>query len=439
MGTYVTLSNCTTAISSLSYSPNGNQAQHSRVSGKLLFSNHKGRQPQLGREIVPNDLRPLVPAKERLYFWRTPYGDQQLNKLHNMLPVELAHATCLTIRSALKPETVSTYAAGILRFTQFCDKWHIPESERMPASYALLCAFISAHVGKKAGKTIKTWLSGIHAWHTTNHAPWYGDDKWVHLCRSVANREGTIHEKPARPPVSFDHLLALYRAIDLNIPLHAAIWAAATFAFFACRRLGEILIKNRSNVDRRYNVLRSANPTFKSHDISSKSVGFHTPWTKVTKEKGADVVVTARADRLCPVAAFLQHLLINNDLPADAPLFSYKCGDGSWSPLLRNVFLDFVNRVWSDACLDHVYGHSFRIGGAAALLLAGVPPEVVAATGGWTSLSFLLYWRRLEDILPKSTTHAYKSADRNFLFSTFEDFRIRCNIPKDFLNTLGAL
>lgn len=308
-----------------------------------------------------------------------------------------------------------------------------------PASYALLCAFISAHVGKNSGNTINTWLSGIHAWHTTNHAPWYGDDKWVHTCRSVANREGTLHEKPIRPPVSLEHLLALHRAITLSIPLHAAIWAAATVAFFGCRRLGEILVKSRSNLDRRYNVLRSTGPRFRFNNASNKSASFHIPWTKVTKERGADVVITARADRLCPVAALLQHFLINNDLPLEAPLFAYKGENGIWIPLPKNVFIKFVNRIWSNAHLDHVYGHSFRIGGAVALLLAGVPPEVVATTGGWTSLSILLYWRRLEEILPKSTALAYTKSDIDFLSTTFENFRARSNIPRNFLDGFNSL
>lgn len=433
--------NTTTSISSSEVKKQelSDQSLRDHVPNDLIFSNQKGRVPQMGRAIVPNERRPGVPAKERLYFWRTPYGDNHLYDLHTSLPRDLAHTTCLTVRSALKPESVSTYGAGVLRFTQFCDEWKIPECERMPASYALLSAFISANAGKSAGNTIKTWLSGIHAWHTTNHAPWYGDDNWVRLCRTVANREGTIHEKPARPPVSLEHLFALYRAIDLAIPLHAAIWAAATVACFGCRRLGEILIKNRNSFDSKYHVLRSANPTFRDHNGSSKSVSFHIPWTKVTKEKGADVVVTARLDRLCPVAACLKHFLVNNDLPANAPLFAYKSTNGKWHPLLKDVFLNFVNRVWSDAQLDYVYGHSFRIGGAVALLLAGVPPEVVAATGGWTSLSFLLYWRRLEDILPKSTSRAYNSSDLNFLFNVFENFRKRCNIPKNFLDSFNSL
>ena len=46
----------------------------------------------------------------------------------------------------------------------------------------------------------------------------------------------------------------------------------------------------------------------------------------------------------------------------------------------------FCTDVWLKAALAHVLGHSFRIGDAVELLLAGVPPEIVAATGGWTSL-----------------------------------------------------
>ena len=79
--------------------------------------------------------------------------------------------------------------------------------------------------------------------------------------------------------------------------------------------------------------------------------------------------------------------------------------------------------------LAHVLGHSFRIGGAVELLLAGVPPEIVAATGGWTSLAFLLYWRRMEEILLMSTSKAYNKTQVNHLAVIFEQFRIDHRIP----------
>ena len=79
--------------------------------------------------------------------------------------------------------------------------------------------------------------------------------------------------------------------------------------------------------------------------------------------------------------------------------------------------------------LAHVLGHSFRIGGAVELLLAGVPPEIVAATGGWTSLAFLLYWCQKEEILPMSTSKAYNKAHLDMLAAIFEQFHINNKIP----------
>lgn len=89
--------------------------------------------------------------------------------------------------------------------------------------------------------------------------------------------------------------------------------------------------------------------------------------------------------------------------------------------------------------MDHISGHSFRIGGAVELLLAGVPPEVVASTGGWTSLAFLLYWRRMEEIIPLSTSKAYNSAQISSLSDTFEQFRIRQNISSVDLESAASL
>ena len=49
-----------------------------------------------------------------------------------------------------------------------------------------------------------------------------------------------------------------------------------------------------------------------------------------------------------------------------------------------------------------------RRAGSRSLLLAGVSPEIITATGGWTSLAFLLYWRQMEEILPPmNTSKAY--------------------------------
>jgi pimeloyl-ACP methyl ester carboxylesterase len=113
-------------------------------------------------------------------------------------------------------------------------------------------------------------------------------------------------------------------------------------------------------------------------------------------------------------------------------MFTYSSND-SWEHMTKHKFMDFCADVWTKAALAHVLGHSFRIGGAVALLLAGVSPEVVAATGGWTSLAFLLYWRRMEEILPMSTSRAYQRSHVDELVKIFEKFRVDNHIPSNFV------
>ena len=202
----------------------------------------KPRKPHAGRKISQNPLRPHVSAADRLFTWDTPHAARHRQHLIASLPPDLVNSAMMSIRGAYAPNTKTTYAAGTLRFTQFCDTWHIDEEARMPASYPLLCAFIGEHKGRQAGNTIRSWLSGIRAWHVVNHAPWFGDDEWVHLARVSANKEGTKHKRSLRAPVSIEHLLALRRALNISTPFHAAVWALALCTFFGCRRLGKLVL-----------------------------------------------------------------------------------------------------------------------------------------------------------------------------------------------------
>lgn len=125
---------------------------------------------------------------------------------------------------------------------------------------------------------------------------------------------------------------------------------------------------------------------------------------------------------------------MNKDVPGTSSLFAYTTAEGRWEHMTKYRFMDFCTEVWSNAALTHVLGHSFRIGGAVELLLAGVPPEIVAATGGWTSLAFLLYWRRMEEILPMSTSMAYRRSHVDDLAKIFEKFRVDNHIPLNFVS-----
>ena len=106
--------------------------------------------------------------------------------------------------------------------------------------------------------------------------------------------------------------------------------------------------------------------------------------------------------------------------------------------MLKQDFLAFVTSIWKSAHFAHVLGHSFQIGGAVELLLAGVPPEIVAATGGWTSLAFLIYWHCMEELLPMSSSKAYKKNHITELASIFEEFCIIHNIPTNLITSMDS-
>ena len=92
--------------------------------------------------------------------------------------------------------------------------------------------------------------------------------------------------------------------------------------------------------------------------------------------------------------------------------------------MTKYQFMDFCTQIWSKAALAHVLGHSFHIGGAV---------EIIAATGGWTSLAFLLYWRRMEEILPMSTLRVYNRSHVDALVMIFKKFRVDNHIPSNFV------
>ncbi|KAE9389948.1 hypothetical protein BT96DRAFT_967873 [Gymnopus androsaceus JB14] len=111
----------------------------------------------------------------------------------------------------------------------------------------------------------------------------------------------------------------------------------------------------------------------------------------------------------------------NTSVPPTFSLFAYLDDQGTPHHTVKSTFLAFCDRIWKSAGLEHVHGHSFRIGGAVELLLAGVTPEVVAAVA-YDSGQILRLKRTLDDYqkannIPNSLINAFK------IFQVNEDQR----------------
>ena len=114
-----------------------------------------------------------MPACEHITTWLTPFGVNHKNSLATFLPLYLILQAHSLIMKSIVPSTLGNYAAGLLCFTQFCDKHCIPEALHMPTSEDILTLFVTAKGAHKgSATTIKHWLLGLELWHTVNGVPW---------------------------------------------------------------------------------------------------------------------------------------------------------------------------------------------------------------------------------------------------------------------------
>ncbi|KAF8954391.1 hypothetical protein BDZ97DRAFT_1928382 [Flammula alnicola] len=314
--------------------------------------------------IAPSYLRPHVFAHERLSSWHTIHGDRFYNELSKSFPPELLSRWQNTLEASVELDTRQNYAAGLLRFTQFCDKYSVPETERMPASEQLLSLFLTDSAARRVtAKTASSWLTGLQMWHVLNGTEFKGAELLKRTKKGVKKLTPTSSHQPEHLPVTYEHMLALRRSLDLSNSKDVAIWAVTAIAFKTCRHAFQ----------------------------------FHIPWTKTTGNQGAWLYLLSSEDDVNSITALEHHLYVNSNIPPHASLFAFETTSG-WSYLSKVDVIARCHDIWSSQNLSLPMGHGFRIGGATFLLMCGVDPWIVMKISRWSSKAFLLYWREVESI-----------------------------------------
>ncbi|KAJ7126994.1 hypothetical protein C8R44DRAFT_617810, partial [Mycena epipterygia] len=362
---------------------------------------------------------PHVPADRRVLLWTSPFSAAAHSTLQEAgISLDLQRQIFEGLLLTHVAETRESYSAGLLCFHQFCDREGISESVCLPADRFLLAVFVAASIGSCSGKCIRNWLNGLHLWHMYNDAPWHGDKGWLPALKKSADKGRVSFKRAPRGSITPTDLRVLRASLDLNSPLGAAKWAAVMACYRGCRRLRELLIRSVA----KFCTLRDTccSTRISSSVVNERAVrAIHLIWTKTTGTAGGECFLMAvlgpDAD-LCAVWALDNHLLINHSPPPDTPLFAYHSASG-WSHLTKDIFLQSSSALFKSATLDLVFGHSYHIGGSLALLSDSVAPEVIVKLGGWSSLCFLIYWCRLEKILPLAITRAWDAHIREFVSS----------------------
>jgi hypothetical protein len=321
------------------------------------------------------------------------------------LPTDILESTHRTLSSGWAPRTIANHMGAVRRYERFCSDINVPKHLVWPAHEPVLCAFAADHAGRVSKSTAQNELAGIKAHHTTLNLPW-PDSPRIRMILEGVERSRPAHSLlPARPPVTLDMIRLL--VLDLSArpcALDSAVRACATVAFWGQFCLGELLPVSQKTFS------PSFHPTLESwHEGQSPTIVL--PWTKTTRTRGATIILFRQSSRTCPIANMKQYLACTAPTPGSA-LFAYKRPDGRRVNLTKRVFLKRVNEVWATHGITRITGHSFRIGGTTELLRRGVPPEVVKMAGRWSSDSFLRYWRKPEDILPRHIQDVIASVAR---------------------------
>ena len=99
---------------------------------------------------------------------------------------------------------------------------------------------------------------------------------------------------------------------------------------------------------------------------------------------------------ICPISALLRYLRLRPRV--QGPLFI----NADQVPITRSWFSRMLKRCLAIAGFPvHAYNtHSFRLGRATDLAIAGTPDHIIQKTGRWKSSAFLAYIRFTPVALP---------------------------------------
>lgn len=293
--------------------------------------------------------------------------------------------------SCLAKSTLSGYAAAVTRFWAFCDAARIEIGRRFPTEEEVLAAYAASFASFSSGSTAASAFAALKTWHALHNKPWAGGPRLNYVLRGVTNLAPVTSKKVPRKGIDRHDLCTLHDALDLSNPFDAAVYAAATIAFWAQCRLGELLGSARLKHDPSRFPSRSS---ISGTPISGASTFLHLPRTKTAQRSGEKVYITVQHGRADPIYALANHLRVNSRISSSAHLFAFRSQPGGPTRcLIKEAFLKRCNEVWAAHGVPRITGHCFRIGGTNEFLRQGVPPEVVKEMGRWKSNAFFVYWR----------------------------------------------
>ena len=303
---------------------------------------------------------------------------------NNGSSVNLAHLRSVAqyfIDHSLAPGTNAQYSRMYRDYKLFCyhsKLRYVPVSQEVLLLY---CSYLSRRMGYKC---IKSYLSGIRFNFIIRNRIFDLSNmhKLYYMLRGIRRVQGSSHSRPARSPISTTHLVLIHNLLysgSYSVYERRLYWSASTLAFFGLLRVSEYSCPTIRTFSSEVNLLFS--------DISIRQF-YISVLIKASKSdpfrKSCTLTIGPTYDLFCPVIAMRRFMCCR--IKFGGPLYTF--ADGSY--LTRQHMASLIKKACNDI---HLNTHSFRIGGATALSIAGYSDAQIKIIGRWNSDCFVKYLR----------------------------------------------
>ena len=324
----------------------------------------------------------------------------------------ITHRVNQLYKSSYADNTLDSYTSRVNKFVEFCRQHFLlvdlgislpgrsPVLTLPDITPVLMCFFVVwlQRVGHSTYESIMAYVTAIVAWCLANGRPNPRDDpitripdqRYFRVCRGLKREMGA--PAPKRYPVALYHIDKLCTSAKSVLPLKqcANITAAVLIAFAGLLRVSEF---THSGILRPSHHALRGDIVFFPNASNPTAVQFTIKVSKTDQFRESVTITVQRSDNpnRCPVRA-LQHLFEVDPQPPTAPLFNF-ARDSEPRNSSRQRFAELCNKLFAYAGISSMYlkTHSFRQGGATALLAAGAPTWIIKVIGRWRSDCWMTY------------------------------------------------
>lgn len=315
------------------------------------------------------------------------------------------------LRGSWADGTLRHYNSAIVKFKRFAKLHGIPDDQLLPAPPLLIKRFVAwasikeeewaKHDESVKSSTIKTYISGIKAWHVFHNEDYpYQTKTAVKLLIKAAEMiEACFKEKDKkRPPVLLQDLVDLQKKTEGELSRSRVAYVAALCAFWGTSRLGELVSDDPKRSIPTWGDLVWA------QDGSFVRIAIHEAKT-AAPGKIQWIHLQRQNSTLDPVRALYDLRNTRQSKPSD-PLFRWE-DKGRFVVLTKQAAINWFVSVWRTSKkvkrgVD-LSGHSFRIGGASLRWNLGAARKELMQTGRWKSDTYRVYIRKFSSHVLRQT------------------------------------